>query len=56
MVKLREWTNQEKSQMVLEGIKGRTVIDLCLEHQISQSMHYSWRDQLSSQKCLNVTF
>ena len=45
MVKRRQWTSQEKRQIVLEGIKGRPVADLCLEHQISQSMYYSWRDQ-----------
>ncbi len=48
MVKRRQWTSQEKSQIVLEGIKGRPVADLCLEHQISQSMYYSWRDQFLS--------
>ena len=48
MPKRRTWTNSEKSKIVLEGIKGRPVSEICLEHQISQSMYYSWRDQFLS--------
>ena len=29
----------------MEGLKGRSVADLCNEYQISQSMYYKWRDQ-----------
>ena len=31
--------SEEKSKIILEDLKGR------IEHQISQSMYYSWRDQ-----------
>ena len=48
MVKRRHWKSNEKSHIVLEGIKGRPVAELCLEHQISQSMYYAWRDQFLS--------
>jgi transposase-like protein len=44
MVKRRKWSSKEKSRIVLEGLKGRQVSDICTEHQISQSMYYAWRD------------
>lgn len=31
--------------MVIKGLKGRPVSELCNEHQIGQSMCYKWRDQ-----------
>ncbi len=45
MPKRRKWANSEKSRIVLEGIKGRSMSEICLEYQISQSMYYAWRDQ-----------
>jgi transposase-like protein len=30
---------------VLQGLKGRPVTDICIEHQISQAQYYQWRDQ-----------
>ena len=45
MSKRRQWKSEEKSKIILEGLKGRPVADICIEHQISQSMYYSWRDQ-----------
>lgn len=41
----RHWDNEKKVQIVLEGLKGRSVADLCNAYQISQSMYYKWRDQ-----------
>jgi transposase-like protein len=29
----------------LEGLKGRSVAEICTEHQISQSLYDPWRDQ-----------
>lgn len=43
-MKRRRWTNQEKAALVVEGLKGRPVADICLEHQISQGQYYRWRD------------
>ena len=34
--------------VVLEGIKGRAVSEICSEYQISQSQYYQWRDQFLS--------
>ena len=31
--------------IVLEGLKGKPVAELCAEHQISQAQYYQWRDQ-----------
>ena len=45
MSKRRQWKSEEKRKIILEGLKGRPVADICIEHQISQSMYYSWRDQ-----------
>lgn len=48
MTKRRQWKAAEKSRIILEGLKGRPVADICVEYQISQSMYYSWRDQFLS--------
>jgi transposase-like protein len=31
---------------VQQGLKGKSVAEICLEHQISQTLYYKWRDQL----------
>jgi transposase-like protein len=41
----KAWSSKEKLQIVLEGMKGATVPQICKEHGIAQSMHYRWRDQ-----------
>ena len=41
----RKWDPNTKALIVLEGLKGKPVADLCLEHQISQTQYYQWRDQ-----------
>ena len=48
MAKRRQWKAAEKSRIILEGLKGRPVADICVEYQISQSMYYSWGDQFLS--------
>ena len=48
MTKRRQWKAAGKSRIILEGLKGRPVADICVEYQISQSMYYSWRDQFLS--------
>jgi transposase-like protein len=42
----RKWDAQTKATIVLQGLKGRPVADICVEHQISQAQYYQWRDQL----------
>jgi transposase-like protein len=41
----RKWDPRTKALIVLEGLKGKPVADICLEHQISQTQYYLWRDQ-----------
>ena len=41
----RKWDAQTKATIVLQGLKGRQVADICIEHQISQAQYYQWREQ-----------
>jgi transposase-like protein len=41
----RKWSPKTKAMIVLEGLKGKPVAELCNEHQISQAQYYQWRDQ-----------
>ena len=41
----RKWDAKTKAIIVLEGLKGKSVAEICIEHQISQSLYYQWRDQ-----------
>src|SRR5215218_4436837 len=43
----RKFTAQQKIEIVLAGLRGdRSVKDLCREHEISDTLFYSWRDKL----------
>lgn len=44
-MKRRTWDAKAKARIVLEGLQGRPVAELCNEHQINQSQYYQWRDQ-----------
>jgi transposase-like protein len=44
-MKRRQWDAKAKARIVLEGLQGKPVAELCNEHQISQSQYYQWRDQ-----------
>jgi putative transposase len=41
----RKWDAKTKAMIVLEGLKGKSIAELCTEHQISQAQYYQWRDQ-----------
>ena len=41
----RKWDAKTKAMIVLEGLKGKPVAEVCTEHQISQSQYYQGRDQ-----------
>jgi len=41
----KKWSAKEKSLIVLEGVKGRPVVDICASYGVSQSLYYRWRDQ-----------
>ena len=40
----RKWDSKTKALIVLQGLKGKPVAELCTEHQISQAQYYQWRD------------
>lgn len=39
------WDSKSKAIIVLEGLKGKPVVDICREYQISQAHYYRWRDK-----------
>jgi transposase-like protein len=45
----RQWDAKTKARIVLQGLQGKPVAELCTEHQISQSLYYQWRDQFLAQ-------
>ena len=44
----RKWDAKTKALIVIAGLKGTPVAELCAEHQISQAQYYQWRDQFLS--------
>jgi len=44
-MKNRKWGAKTKALIVMEGIKGKPVSEICAEHQLSQSQYYRWRDE-----------
>ena len=44
-MKRRQWKPEQKALIVLEGLKGRPIGELCAEHEIGQAQYYQWRDQ-----------
>jgi transposase len=41
----RKWDAETQAILVIEGLTGKPVAEICTEHQISQSQYYQWRDQ-----------
>jgi transposase len=41
----RKWDAKTTAMLVIEGLQGKPVAEICPEHQISQSLYYQWRDQ-----------
>ncbi len=41
----REWDAKAKAEIVIQGLKGRSVSEICNEFQIRQNQYYKWRDQ-----------
>jgi transposase-like protein len=48
-MKRRTWNAHTKAMIVLEGLQGKPVAELCPEPQIRQSLYDQWRDQLLAQ-------
>jgi transposase-like protein len=49
MTKRRKWDAKTKAMIVMLGLKGTPIADICTEHQISQAQYYQWRDQFMKQ-------
>jgi transposase-like protein len=47
-MKRRKLDSRFKAQVVVQGLQGKPVSELCNEHQISQTQYYKWRDQFLS--------
>ena len=41
----KQWGSSEKAAIVMDGLKGRPVVELCTSYGISQGMYYKWRDK-----------
>ena len=41
----RRWDSKAKARIVLEGLSGRPVAELCTDYEISQAQYYQWRDK-----------
>jgi hypothetical protein len=41
----RKWDAHTKAMIVIEGLKGKPVAELCTAPQSSQSRYDQWRDQ-----------
>ena len=44
-MKRRKFDSKTKTMIVLQGLRGKAVSEICAEHQISQTQFYQWRDQ-----------
>ena len=41
----KKWTSDEKLAVVLDGLKGRKVTEICREYGISDAQYYKWREE-----------
>ena len=45
--KYRAWTAQQKIEIVFAGMRGdRSIKEVCREHEIAETLYYSWREKL----------
>ncbi len=53
----RKWDAKTKAMIIIEGLKGKPVAEICTEHQISQSQYWhvsifcSLRSQIRARNC-----
>ncbi len=48
-MKRRNWDAKTKTKIVLEGLSGLSVSEICSEYGIQQTQYYRWRDQFLSE-------
>lgn len=39
------WDARTKAMIVIEGLKGKSVPEICNEYNVSQAHYYRWRDK-----------
>jgi transposase-like protein len=44
-MKRRQWDSKTKAKIVLEGLSGKPVSEICSQYQVSQTQYYQWRDK-----------
>ena len=44
-MKRRKWDSRTKAKVVLEGLSGLSISEVCNKYQISQNQYYLWRDK-----------
>jgi len=42
-MKRRRWDSKTKTKIVLEGLPGRPVSEICNDYGIHQNQYYTWR-------------
>ncbi len=47
-MKQRKWDSKTKLRAVLEGLKGRSVAEICTSYQIQPSQYHQWKDRFLS--------
>ena len=48
-MKRRSWDSKTKTKIVLEGLSGRPVSEICNDYGIHQNQFYIWRDKFLSE-------
>jgi len=48
-MKRRRWDSKTKTRIVLEGLLGRPVSEICNDYEIHQNQYYPWRDKFLSE-------
>ena len=48
-MKRSHWDSKTKAKIVLEGLTGKPVSEICNQYQISQNQYYQWRDKFLSE-------
>ncbi len=48
-MKRRRWDSKTKTKIVLEGLSGRPVSEICNAYEIHQNQYYNWRDKFLSE-------
>jgi len=44
-MKRRKWDSKTKTKIVLEGLSGKHISEICNEYEIHQNQYYIWRDK-----------